>query len=274
MPIVLDGTNGITAPNVFGRNRIINGQGRINQRGYVSGTNTTVANQYTLDRWRVVTSGQNLTFTGSDAGRTMTAPAGGCEQVIEGANIEGGTYTINWTGTASCTVDGTSRTKGSSFTLSANTNVTVRFSNGTFTDVQLETGTIPTPFERLPIGDELARCQRYYYQLPTALVSGLQPSGVAGIAFAIQHPVKMRAIPSASLNANVTNANYVAASPTGAQWTMSGANIAFAAKTGTVVIALTPGTDVTHLYTTTATFSTGINTIGAPYSLGSLDAEL
>jgi hypothetical protein len=167
---LMDGVTATTADlnrtnylvQLAGRNRVINGQGRINQRSYVSGTATGGSNQYTLDRWRVVTSGQSLTFTGNDAGRTMTAPAGGCEQVIEGANIEGGTYVINWTGTATCTVDGTPRAKGATFTLTANTNATVRMIGGTFTDVQLELGTVVTPFERLPIGDELARCRRYY----------------------------------------------------------------------------------------------------------------
>lgn len=154
-----------------GRNRIINGQGRINQRGYTSGTATSGANEYTLDRWRVVTSGQSLTFTGNDAARTMTAPAGGVEQVIEGANIEGGTYVLNWTGTATATVGGVARTKGETFTLSANTNVTVRFTSGTFTDAQLELGSTPTVYERLSFGQELANCQRYYeksYEIGTA----------------------------------------------------------------------------------------------------------
>ena len=145
-----------------GRNRIINAQGRINQRVYVSGTATVAANQYTLDRWRVVTSGQSLTWTGNAARYIMTAPAGGVEQVVEGLNIEGGTYTINWTGTAACTVAGVARAKGEVFTLTAATDTTVRFTGGTFTDVQLEPGSIPTAFERAYHGDELAQCQRYY----------------------------------------------------------------------------------------------------------------
>jgi len=145
-----------------GRNLIINGSGRINQRGYVSGTATGAANQFTLDRWFVVTSGQNLTFTGTGAGRTMTAPAGGAAQVIESVNIVSGTYTINWAGTATCTVGGVSRAKGDTFTLTGNTNATVVFFNGTFTNVQLELGTVATAFERMDIGLCLARCERYY----------------------------------------------------------------------------------------------------------------
>ena len=145
-----------------GRNRIINAQGRINQRVYVSGTATVAANQYTLDRWRVVTSGQNLTWTGNAARNIMTAPAGGVEQVVEGLNIEGGTYTTNWFGTAACTVAGVARAKGEVFTLTAATNTTVRFTGGTFTDVQLEPGVIPTAFERAYHSEELALCQRYF----------------------------------------------------------------------------------------------------------------
>lgn len=162
--VVGGNSRSIQAASISGRNLIINGQGRINQRGYVSGTATTGANEYTLDRWRVVTSGQSLTFTGTDAGRTMTAPAGGCEQVIEGANIAGGTYVINWTGTATCTTNGNARSKGDTFTGTANTNLTVRFTGGTFTDVQVEAGSTATPFERLPISDEQVRCQRYFYR--------------------------------------------------------------------------------------------------------------
>jgi hypothetical protein len=148
------------------RNVIINGNPTINQRGYVSGTATGGANQYTLDRWRVVTSGQNITFTDSANVRTVTAPAGGCEQVVEGASILSGTYTLNWTGTATATVGGSAVAKGGSVTLTGGTNVTVKFSSGTFTLVQLEPGPVATPFEQRPIGTELALCKRYAQWVP------------------------------------------------------------------------------------------------------------
>lgn len=156
------------------RNLIINGNFSINQRNYVSGSAVGAANTYTLDRWRVVVSGQSITFTASGNGNLVTAPAGGIEQVIEGASIAGGTYCINWTGTATCAVNGTARAKGATFTLTANTNATLRFSGGTVGEVQVEPGSVVTAFEARPIGLELMLCQRYYEEIRiTWVMSGV-----------------------------------------------------------------------------------------------------
>lgn len=179
------------------RNVIINGNPTINQRSYVSGTATTVANQYTLDRWRVVTSGQNISFTDSANVRTVTAPAGGCEQVVEGLSIVSGTYTLNWTGTATATVDGTAVAKGGNVTLTGGTNATVKFSSGTFTQVQLELGSVATPFEQRPIGTELALCQRYFYQPNVTYIEQSYGGGSgANTVTQIYFPTQMRAAPT------------------------------------------------------------------------------
>lgn len=181
------------------RNRLINANPIINQRGYVSGTATTTANQYTLDRWRVVTSGQNVSWTDSGLTRTVTCPAGGLEQVIESLNIEGGTFVLNWIGTATATVNGTAVAKGGTFTLPANTNATVRFSSGTLSNPQLEAGSVATPFERRPYGTELALCQRYFQAASTAgQLAGTYWLGVSD-AFHVPQialPVVMRASPT------------------------------------------------------------------------------
>lgn len=195
------GTDQVQVANLNGgqlsgfRNLLINGNPIINQRGYVSGTATSGANKYTLDRWRVVTSGQSITWTDSENVRTVTAPAGGVEQVIEGVNILSGTYTLNWTGTATATVNGSSISKGNSITLTGGTNATVRFSGGTFALAQIETGTVSTPFERRSYGQELALCQRYYCETKTS-VRAFSPS--AGVAYEnqIYWPVQMRAAPT------------------------------------------------------------------------------
>lgn len=143
------------------RNRLINAQGLINQRAYVSGTATTGANQYTVDRWRVVTLGQALSFTTTNNDTTFTAPAGGVEQVIEGINLESGTYILSWTGTATATVNGSAIANGGTIALTGGSNVTIRFINGTFLKPQFEIGSTATPFERRPYGLEFILCQRY-----------------------------------------------------------------------------------------------------------------
>lgn len=179
------------------RNLIINGNFAINQRAYVSGTATSGANQYTLDRWRVVTSGQNATFTASGNGNLVTAPAGGLEQVIEGLSIAGGTYVINWTGTATCTVGGVARAKGDTFTLTANTDSTIRFTSGTVGEVQVEPGSVVTGFESRPVGVELHLCCRYFWRRSGSVaVQGYAGGAGANAYQQIGFPSRMRATPT------------------------------------------------------------------------------
>ena len=183
------------------KNLLINGSFRINQRGYVSATATTGANEYTLDRWRVVTSGQNITFSALGTDNTITCPAGGLEQEIEALNVYGGTYVISWTGTATCTVGGTARTDGESFTLTANTNAIVKFSGGTVKEAQLEPGVTATNFEQRPIGEELILCQRYYClpQVCTTYNLSSYVNNSVGM-WPVPFPVEMRVSPTLSVD--------------------------------------------------------------------------
>ena len=199
------------------RNLIINGNPLINQRTYVSGAATTVANQYTLDRWRVVTSGQSVTWTDVAGVRTVIAPAGGMEQVIEGLGLIGGIHTVNWVGTATCTVGGASVAKGAQVTLTGGADVTMRLTGGTWSQLQIEPGPIATPYERRPIGLELWLCQRYWtrdYHIITATT--------AGNAWAVHYlPNSMRATPTLTFQViadiNTTSNTVVAASTRSAQ---------------------------------------------------------
>lgn len=173
----VDAPNTFTAANTFsavqtfgggiagvqlGKNLLINPLFTINQRVYVSGTATTTANQYTIDRWRVVTSGQNIIWTSNGNRLIVTAPAGGFEQIIEGNNIFGGSYVLNWTGTAIATVNGTPRTKSEVFTLIGGVNATVRFIGGTVDIPQLERGVAATVIEDRFFGYERLLAQQYF----------------------------------------------------------------------------------------------------------------
>ena len=144
------------------RNLIINGNPLVNQRSWASGAAVGAANAYTLDRWRVVVSGQAISWTDSGGIRTVTAPSGGVEQVIEGLGLLGGVYTASWLGTASLTINGAAVARGGQVTLPGGTDATARISSGTFEQFQLEPGPLATPFERRPLAAELMLCQRYF----------------------------------------------------------------------------------------------------------------
>jgi len=83
-----------------------------------------------------------------------------------------------------------------------------------FTGLQIEAGQVETPFEHRSYGEELALCQRYYWngQLPGSGF-GYQygQSGVTGSnllsAGAVTYPVQMRAVPSLSILTTPTYTN-------------------------------------------------------------------
>ena len=211
------------------RNLLMNSNFAINQRSYVSATNTTGANQYTLDRWRVVTSGQNLSFGAAAPDRVVTAPAGGIEQVIEGALIEGGVYTLSWTGSATATVNGAAVTNGgNTAALTANTNATVKFSGGTVTRAQFELGAKATPYERRFPSWELLMCQRYYQ----VVEAGYTAPVTAGVNYGAvaQFFCPMRATPTMATLTDLVATNFGG----GTSATPNSANSFFCVKTASV----------------------------------------
>lgn len=193
------------------RNKIINGNFGINQRSYVSGAATT-AGQYTLDRWKVTGTG-GVTFSTTANKTTVTIPSGQTlQQVIEGLNLESGTYVLSWEGTAQGRIDGGSYGVSGAVTasLTGGTNATIEFNTGTVALVMLEKGSVATPFEHRPYGMELALCQRYYYRAIPGL-AGYYGVGYAtsssGTRVKVSFPVPMRIAPSA-LEQNGTASNY------------------------------------------------------------------
>ena len=82
---------------------------------------------------------------------------------------------------------------------------------GTFdiTGLQVEVGEKPTPFEHRSYGDELARCQRYYYRWTSGtagrylcMLQSFSSSQAFGIIKAL--PVTMRAVPTSTVSGTFT----------------------------------------------------------------------
>lgn len=190
------------APLSAGKNVIINGAFNVNQRGYASGVATT-AGQYTLDRWKV-TATTGITFINSANKVTVTIPPGQTiQQVVEGLNLQTGTYALSWEGTAQGKIGaGPYGASGITASITGGTNTTIEFGPGTVANIQLEIGSIATPFEHRPIGTELALCQRYYYRTSGAAANQvLSPgAGATGSTVAVgtnPFPTTMRSAPIA-----------------------------------------------------------------------------
>lgn len=195
------------------RNRLHNGSFRINQRG-VSGTVTLAAGVYGHDRWKAGAAGCQYTFAASGNGYVITINSGSLMSVVDGADMEGGTYALSNRGTAQAriAVNGAA-TSGSyaaatssapllSASATGGQNVTVEFTIGTLDRVQMEPGTVATTFERRPIGVELALCQRYLWRLSAGgyafmQIAPLQTPGATSFQGLLRIPVEnMRGTPT------------------------------------------------------------------------------
>ena len=289
----------------FLRNRIINGDMRIDQRNAGAAVTVTNAGQYTVDRWQSYQSIATSKFTVQQNAGAVTPPSGfsnyaGCTsssaysigageyfvlfQKIEGFNFSdmgwgtagaktvtlsfwayssltgtfGGSiqnsaqnrnynfsYTISsantwtaisvtiagdttgtWVGStngigaqiffgigAGTSAVGAANTWGATALFGVTGQVNIIATNGaTFyvTGVQLEVGTVATPFERQMYNAQLAQCQRYYYKLVPDINSafGVGYNSSTTLAYiVVPFPTTMRATPTA-LEQNGTAANY------------------------------------------------------------------
>jgi hypothetical protein len=166
------------------RNLIINGDFRINQRGATSRTQTSSA--YNYDRW--YWDGTYL------------------YQGVEDKNVRNGTFTLSWTDSGSditahyvISTDSSNNNgpnSGLTYTSVSNSgqitvNETTEYSKhlwirfgGTVANlskVQLEEGSVATPFEHRSYGEELTKCHRYFQSFGSEHES--DQMGFMGIAY-------------------------------------------------------------------------------------------
>ena len=149
------------------RNRLINGDFAVNQRACATGV-TLAAGAYGFDRWKAGAGAATLVFAAGAPDTMLRITAGSLVQIIEGANMEGGSYTLSWQGSAQARVfqgSASGSFAASPLTLSGlapGADTSVEFGPGTLGQAQLEPGLVATPFERRPIGLELQLCLRYF----------------------------------------------------------------------------------------------------------------
>jgi len=218
------------------KNAIINGNFGINQRG-VSGTVTLSAGVYGHDRWKAGASGCTYTFSTSGNVTTLDISAGSLIQVIEGINLESGTYTLSWTGTAQGKIGaGSFGNSGITGAAVGGTNLNIEFNTGTVSLVQFEPGTVATPFERRQFGQELALCQRYFWTirgdvdgLAAGVGSGIVRNDSSEQIVYCAYPTTMRARPTLSGEKIIveTGTNQITGSLQGAFPGLSSARLGF-----------------------------------------------
>jgi len=202
---VLNAVTGGTAAAIPGANTADNNGFAVNQRGYVSGT-VLAAGAYGHDRWKAGAGGCTYTFAApSGPSVSITITAGTLQQVVEGASLIGGTYTLSWTGTAQGRIGaGSYAASPVSGTVTVGTNTTIEFNTGTLSQVKFEIGSVATPWVALSPQQQFAACQRFYW---TGMLYGGSTLG-AGNSFYLSTalPVQMRASPTVASPSN-TNTN-------------------------------------------------------------------
>jgi len=112
-----------------------------------------------------------------------------------GTNFTSGTLQSAWAGTTNANL-----AAGHNVNIMANTD-----NNWSLTGVQLEVGSVATPFEHRSFAEELAMCQRYFHSTTfangkAASAGGLVNSSTIGVISGMTHPVIMRAAPTAAIN--------------------------------------------------------------------------
>ena len=130
-------------------------------------TGTYICELFDTDNTRQVSKSYTVSSSGTWEFKTLTFPADTTGSVdndnqkslvlsfhlADGSNFTSGTLNTSWASNTNA-----NRAVGQTNLAAATNNY------WQVTGVQLETGPVATPFEHLPFGVELARCQRYYFK--------------------------------------------------------------------------------------------------------------
>jgi hypothetical protein len=178
-------------------NRLINGAFQVNQLS-LSGTVTLTAGAYGHDGWKAGSSGCTYTFATVENVTTITISAGSLQQTIEGVNLQSGTHTLSWAGTAQGKIGaGSYGSSGITGGSTGGVNLTVEFNAGALSLVQLEPGSSSSSFNHLPYGEYLNLCRRYYQHGPQSIGVTYDATTLVGVIVNFNPP--MMAPPTATL---------------------------------------------------------------------------
>jgi hypothetical protein len=209
-------------------------------------TGTYVAELYDIDNTRSVSKSYTISTSGTWEYKTLTFPAD-----TTGAfdNDNGASLDIYWWLAAGTNF--TSGTLNTSWTSATNANRAVGQVNlasainnyWQITGVQLEVGDTATPFEFLPVQQELLMCQRYTWIIRDAnninsgyfdCLAGGTVDSTANARFAVQHPVQMRTAPSL-VAPTATASNYAVLTSSGSSACTAIPNIERNSETHTLI---------------------------------------
>lgn len=152
---------------------------------------------------------------GSPSASTVTVAA---SNVAVGTSWAKYTYTLTMPSLSGKTI-GTNGTDGIWLEIRVPINTTFTFD---LAQVQLEAGPVATPFERRPIGTELALCQRYYQQTNNLGYGNAQKrmwnnTGATTVAcISFDFPVQMRAVPTLTVVGDISDGSPVTLGGAGA----------------------------------------------------------
>ena len=152
----------------------------------------------TADTWTKITKtvpgNSNITIDNDNGEgfRIVIAPFWGTDATDSGVSVD------TWAAYAAGT-----RTPDYTNTWAATTNATFDI-----TGVQLEVGTVATPFEHRSYGDDLARCQRYYQRLVAGNLFHGRMNGTNNMDLSYFFPVTPRTTPTGSASLDTADAEY------------------------------------------------------------------